>query len=84
MRNLSRLTVTNLCGDAGAAAASDGLAGDVASEHGVDWIEETGLSSSYWTNEQDSYRGHWGAHGPVEPNTFYHLCPLPVETSKWL
>ena len=60
---------TNLSGEAGGEAASHGLAGDVASEHRVDRIEEAGLSSSNWSNEQDPSLGHRAVCGLVDLNT---------------
>lgn len=52
------LVKTNLCGETGGRAASDGLAGDIASENRVDRIEKTGFSSSNWSNEQNPDMGN--------------------------
>lgn len=77
---VAALTGTNLCGEAGGRGASDGLAGDVTSEHRVDRIEEAGLSSSNWSDEQDPKLRHRADCGRVDLNTLHHLCPLPDDT----
>ena len=75
---------TNLCGEAGGRAASDGLVADVAYEYRVDRIEKAGLSSSNWSNEQNPNLGHRADHGAVERNTVHQLCSLPDETKSSL
>ena len=52
----------------------------MASEYRVNRIEETGLSSSNCSYEQDLNLGHRADHGFVAPNTLHQLLPLPVET----
>lgn len=73
---------TDLFGKAGGRGASDGLAGDIASEYRVDRVEEAGFSSSNWSNEQNTNVSHRAVDGFVELNILHQLLPLPVETRE--
>lgn len=72
----------NLCGEAGGRAASDGLTGDMTSEHRVDRVKEAGFSSSNWSNEKYPSLGYGTNCGFVDLNTVHQLLPFPVEINR--
>ncbi len=66
----------HLCGETSACRSWHGFAGHATHEDGVDGVEETGFSSTYRTDHQDSKTADRCHQGFISPDHFHELVSL--------